>query len=46
MDAILSLLADDATFAMLPYATWYRGCDAVAESWLMPGGLPPRLRSR
>jgi RNA polymerase sigma-70 factor, ECF subfamily len=44
VDAILRLLAEDATFAMPPYATWYRGRDAVAESWLMPGGPPPRLR--
>jgi RNA polymerase sigma-70 factor (ECF subfamily) len=44
VDAILSLLAEDATFAMPPYATWYRGRDAVADSWLMPGGPPPRLR--
>ena len=44
VDAILALLAEDATFAMPPYASWYRGRDAVAESWLMPGGPPPRLR--
>jgi RNA polymerase sigma-70 factor (ECF subfamily) len=44
IDAILGLLAEDATFAMPPYASWYRGRDAVGESWLMPGGPPPRLR--
>ena len=42
--AILELLAEDATFAMPPYATWYRGRDAIGDSWLMPGGPPPRLR--
>ena len=42
--AILELLAEDATFAMPPYGTWYRGRDAIANSWLMPGGPPPRLR--
>jgi len=44
VDAIVDLLADDATFAMPPYSTWYRGREAVADSWLMPGGPPPRLR--
>ena len=29
---------------MPPYPGWYRGRDAVADSWLMPGGPPPRLR--
>jgi hypothetical protein len=29
---------------MPPYAEWYRGREAVADSWLMPGGAPPRLR--
>jgi RNA polymerase sigma-70 factor, ECF subfamily len=42
--AILDLLADDATFAMPPYAEWCRGREAIADSWLMPGGPPPRLR--
>jgi RNA polymerase sigma-70 factor, ECF subfamily len=42
--AILELLAEDATFSMPPYASWCRGRDAVAESWLMPAGPPPRLR--
>jgi RNA polymerase sigma-70 factor (ECF subfamily) len=41
--AILALLAEDATFAMPPYAGWCRGRDAIADSWLMPGGPAPRL---
>ena len=28
----------------LAYPSWYRGRDAIADSWLMPGGPPPRLR--
>ena len=36
VDAILSMLAEDATFAMPPYADWCRGRDAIAASWLMP----------
>jgi RNA polymerase sigma-70 factor, ECF subfamily len=42
--AILALLAEDATFAMPPYPGWCRGREAIADSWLMPGGPPPRLR--
>jgi RNA polymerase sigma-70 factor, ECF subfamily len=42
--AIVAMLADDAEFAMPPYAGWQRGRDAVAGSWLMPEGPPPRLR--
>ena len=44
IDTILSMLADDATFAMPPYPQWCRGREAIAGSWLMPGGPPPRLR--
>jgi RNA polymerase sigma-70 factor (ECF subfamily) len=42
--AVLGMLAEDATFAMPPYPEWCRGRDAIADSWLMPGGPPPRLR--
>jgi RNA polymerase sigma-70 factor (ECF subfamily) len=44
VDAIIAVLAEDATFAMPPYAEWSRGREAIADSWLMPGGPPPRLR--
>jgi RNA polymerase sigma-70 factor, ECF subfamily len=44
VNAIVSLLAEDATFAMPPYPESYRGREAIADSWLMPGGPPPRLR--
>jgi RNA polymerase sigma-70 factor, ECF subfamily len=44
IDAILALLAEDATFAMPPHTTWCRGRDAIAESWLMPSGRPTGLR--
>jgi RNA polymerase sigma-70 factor, ECF subfamily len=44
VDAILDLLAEDAAFGMPPYPGWWQGRDAVGESWLMPGGPPPRLR--
>ena len=44
IEAIVTLLAEDATFAMPPYPNWCRGRDAVRRSWLMPSGPPPRLR--
>jgi RNA polymerase sigma-70 factor (ECF subfamily) len=44
VEAIVALLAEDVTFSMPPYAEWYRGRDAVAESWLMPGDRPSGLR--
>jgi RNA polymerase sigma-70 factor, ECF subfamily len=44
VEAIVAMLADDATFAMPPYSSWYRGRDAVAQSWLMPSDPDPRLR--
>ena len=44
VEAILDMLAADAAFAMPPYPRTYRGRDAIAGSWLMPGGPAPRLR--
>jgi RNA polymerase sigma-70 factor (ECF subfamily) len=44
VDSILALLAEDATFSMPPFEGWYRGREAISDSWLMPGGPPPRLR--
>jgi RNA polymerase sigma-70 factor (ECF subfamily) len=44
VDAILGLLAEDATFAMPPYPDWYRGREEIGDSWLMPEGPPLSLR--
>ncbi len=44
VDAILAMLAEDATFAMPPFASWCQGREEIGDSWLMPGGPPPRLR--
>ena len=41
---ILQMLSEDATFQMPPYAGWRKGRQAIADSWLMPGGPGPRLR--
>ena len=44
VDAIVDLLAEDSTFAMPPYPSWYRGREAIADSWLIPGPRPAGLR--
>ncbi len=45
VERIVDMLVDDVTFAMPPYASWYRGRDAVGRSWLMPDAPPPLLRA-
>jgi len=44
VEAILDLLAEDATFAMPPCPNWSRGRGAVAQSWLIPSEPGPPLR--
>jgi RNA polymerase sigma-70 factor (ECF subfamily) len=43
VDAILALLAEDATFSMPPLPTWYRGRDAIAD-FLVRFALQDRWR--
>jgi RNA polymerase sigma-70 factor, ECF subfamily len=43
VDAILAMLADDATFAMPPLREWYRGRDAIA-AFLTGSALRERWR--
>lgn len=44
VDAIVALLSEDVSFEMPPYETWFRGRDAVSDSWLMPEERPTGLR--
>jgi RNA polymerase sigma-70 factor, ECF subfamily len=44
VDAIVELLAEDSSFAMPPYPARYRGREAIADSWLIPGARPAGLR--
>jgi RNA polymerase sigma-70 factor, ECF subfamily len=43
VDSILAMLAEDATFAMPPHRTWYRGRDAIAV-FLTDAALRERWR--
>ena len=46
VDAVVAMLTGDATIAMPPIATWYRGRDAVAgflRGWPLAGGTRWRL---
>jgi RNA polymerase sigma-70 factor, ECF subfamily len=42
-EAIVAMLAEDATFAMPPYSTWFRGIDAI-RAFLPMGPLRERWR--
>jgi RNA polymerase sigma-70 factor, ECF subfamily len=47
VDAVVSMLTEDALIAMPPMATWYRGRHAVAwflRGWPLADGRPWRLR--
>ena len=44
VDGVLAMLAEGATFSMPPHPEWCQGREAIAKSWLMPEGPPPRLR--
>jgi RNA polymerase sigma-70 factor (ECF subfamily) len=44
VDMILAMLSEDATFAMPPYAGFYRGRQEIAASWLMPSEPAAGLR--
>jgi RNA polymerase sigma-70 factor (ECF subfamily) len=44
VEAIVAMIAEDATFAMPPHPDWCRGRDALSRSWLMPAASPTGLR--
>jgi RNA polymerase sigma-70 factor (ECF subfamily) len=43
VDALLSLLTDEATWCMPPMPTWFQGHEAL-RAWLIPGPLSVRWR--